>query len=130
MKAYYDRLDAKKCATCQDGMWKVVNQASEGLALIYLLRFMKSLNNVYHFGEVMLGKVLADMLASNEQFSQDLEDGVAFSRLLEFAKQYGIDLEEEEIGEARLAEKLTEKKIKWHKKRRRGDRKPKYEEGI
>ncbi len=129
MKAYYNRGDPKKCAVCQDSMWKVVNQASNGFALIYLLRFMRSLNNVYHFGELMLGRVLADMLDGNEQFDDDLEDGTVFEKLLDFAQKHGIELEEDEISEAKFAVKLAEKGIGWHRKRRRGNRKSRIDEG-
>ena len=88
MKANYTKSQQQKCAKCKQAMCKVVNDAAEGFALIYLLRFIKSLNKVYHHGEIMIGKVLKHMLDTDDEFSKDLEDGVASTKLIEFAKKY------------------------------------------
>ena len=130
MKANYTKSQQQKCAKCKQAMCKVVNDAAEGFALIYLLRFIKSLNKVYHHGEIMIGKVLKHMLDTDDEFSKDLEDGVASTKLIEFAKKYGIEIEDVELEEIMLAGSLAEKGIGWHKKRRRGNRKSRIEEGV
>ena len=129
MKAYYNRGDAKKCAKCHDDMWNIVNQASEGFALLYLLRFMKSLNKIYHHGEIMLGRVLNDMAENDDDFDKDLSDGVALEKLIDFAEAYGVEFDEKDIARMKFASTLAEKGIGWHKKRRRGNRKSRIDEG-
>lgn len=129
MKAYYNRGDAKKCAKCHEDMRNIVNQSSEGFALLYLLRFMKSLNKIYHHGEIMLGRVLNDMAESDDDFAKDLNDGVALEKLIGFAEAYGLELDERDIARMKFASTLAEKDIGWHRKRRRGNRKSRIDEG-
>jgi hypothetical protein len=77
------------------------------------------LHDEYGFGKKRLERLLGAYADADKQFKEDLNDGVAWTKIVNRLQQIGLEFSEEEIQIGKSKERLYEKGITYYGKEKK-----------
>lgn len=87
-------------------------ESSKYNALLHVLHLFCVLNDEFGFGKKRLQRLLDAFAARDEQFKTDLEDGVAWTKVLARLDKIGVEFDLDRSYAERIMQKKYEKGVK------------------
>ena len=118
MKEIVKKETIKHCAACMEEMNRDFVTTSKYNALFHTMHLFVVLHDEFGFGKKRLERLLGAYADADESFKNDLEDGVAWTKILQRLEEIGLEFsdEDKEIGKAK--ERLFEKGITYADKKK------------
>jgi hypothetical protein len=121
LKEMVDKETRKHCTKCLEQLNRDFYTTSKYNALFHTMHLLIVLHDEFGFGKKRLERLLGAYAEADEAFKNDLEDGVAWTKIVKQLEAIGLEFDKEEIEIGKAKERLFEKGITYAEKRRFGN---------
>lgn len=118
-KELVEQEQLKNCKKCLERLNNEFLSTSEYNAKFHVMLFMLVLHDTKGFGKKRLNELLNDYNEAAIKFKNDLDDGIAFTKMRKRFSQIGIEFDDKSVEIANAKERLFEKDITYAEKKKR-----------
>lgn len=109
----------KNCEKCLAKLNRDFVDTSKYNALFHTMHLLIVLHDEYGFGKKRLERLLGAYADADKQFKEDLNDGVAWTKIVNRLQQIGLEFSDEDIQIGKMKERLYEKGITYYGKEKK-----------
>ena len=115
-KELVKKEQVKNCEKCLEKLNRDFIDSSKYNAMFHTMHMLVVLHDEFGFGKKRLERLLGAYADADKSFKADLEDGVAWTKILQRLQRIGLEFSDEDIQIGKMKEQLYEKNITYYGK--------------